>query len=208
VSGTTLTIHPNAVISASASFSFTFSLVASCTADLTLQTIPVQATLTDSATTIAGPPTVVTVTLSSTPVLPSVTANALDFGTLTWRESGYPIVQRGLTLTVSGPDGGCFRIADSWAIQIGSIGLSGPGGATVPGSSFIYLGPGGTVPAGMSAVGGPLGLSPTSMTVAQGDGSVASGSELTLELQLAPPSSAPPGVYTGTITIDVVQAGS
>jgi hypothetical protein len=207
VSGTTLTVAPNAVIATSTSYDFAFTLSPSCASAVTPQVIDVTSTFAYRGTTYPGPATTVTGTLVATPGVPSVSAQSVDFGTLVWEESGYPTVRQQLTLRVQVPDGMCSTMADAWQVQIRATALAGPGGATIPASAMVYEGSTGAVPAGVTATAGQQPLSGSGMTIATGTAAVPNGSSWSFVLALTPPSDAPPGVYGGEITLDVVSAG-
>jgi hypothetical protein len=138
-------------------------------------------------------------------VLPSVTAHAVDFGTVVWEPTGYPTVQRPLGLTILGP-AGCTTMADGWTVQLGTDGMTAPEGSTIPPAAMAYLGPSGNIPQGLVASTGPQSLSPTGVTIASGSASVADGSSWVISLEVSPPDETPPGTYSGTITVDILSA--
>jgi hypothetical protein len=150
--------------------------------------------------------TTIGATMGCLTVLPSASAQSIDFGTVVWDGSGYPTVQRPLTISILGP-AGCSTMADTWAIQVGTPGMTGPGGTTIPASAMAYAGSGGSVPTGMAVGSGGQPLNPAGTVIATGSSTVPNGSQWTILLELAPPGDAPPGPYTATISVDVVSAG-
>jgi hypothetical protein len=204
VSGRTLTITPNAKVSTTESYIFSINVSPSCTSATTLQNFSVASTFSYRSVRYTGPVTGFTGAMKRSAELPSVSAHAVDFGTVVWEVTGYPTVQRPLGITIHGP-AGCATMTNSWSVQIASPGMAASGGAAIPPGALIYLGPGGAVPQGMSAVPGPQPLKPTGIKIATGSATVVNGSSWIISLQIAPPDDTPPGTYTGTIIVDVVS---
>lgn len=141
---------------------------------------------------------------------PSVTATNLNFGQSTWQGAAYEPKGATLDMTIS-QNTNCTSIPDGWSIQISSNGMSRNGGdGTIAASDITYLGssPGIT---GLTPVASDQPLATTgdgSTKIADGSVAVISGTVWSAQFRLQPPASAPPGNYSGTITITVTSAGS
>lgn len=137
-------------------------------------------------------------------VRPTVSANGINFGTVVWDTSGYPAVTREMTISMIMPSG-CTTMGSDWAVQIGTLGLTAPGGAIIPASAIVYAGSS-NVPHGMTPLPGGQPLT-SGTTIATGSSSVPIGSSISVTLVLSPPSNVPPGNYTTTLVITTVAAG-
>jgi hypothetical protein len=210
-SGSTLTLTPNASIGAGGTHTFSFSLTpVSCETDAGTVAIsstvtfvgsgPIPGSAASLSAEISGEVTR-TITASGTP---------LDFGSSTWNGTDYSTVTGSLALTFSGTNGGqCSSAAGNWSIQISTDGLSGEDThEQIPASAITYLGTQSSVnvPNGLTAAGTDIPLAPgVSTTIASGDASFGGGVWNPM-FQLDPPSTAPPGAYSGTIRIEVINA--
>jgi hypothetical protein len=149
-----------------------------------------------------------TTTISATKgclsVVPSASAEAVNFETVVWDGTGYPDVSRNMTISITGPEG-CITMGDNWVVQMSSSNLTGPGGASIPASAIAHVGSS-SIPTGMSS--SPAGFLADGSVIATGSSSVVKGSDLTIEITLTPPDNAPPGIYTGTFTVTTGPAGN
>ncbi|MDQ3656979.1 MAG: hypothetical protein M3457_18135, partial [Chloroflexota bacterium] len=146
------------------------------------------------------------------PCAPTVSAsgNTLDFGTSRWNGTAYPTVPGTLTLTIDANSASCTGPDGNWSIQVGALGMTRVGGTeTILPASIAYGGSAasGAPPARISPVPGPVTLDGPG-TIATTATSTTAGGAWSVAFSLSPPVDAPPGTYTGTITIDIVAASS
>jgi hypothetical protein len=147
-------------------------------------------------------------TITAAPLCtPTVTlaGGSLDFGTLTWTGTNYPTGTAALAIQISSSGTGCSGFPASWSIQASTSVMNGTGGGTIPAEAISFTGTSGSAPADLTPSSAkPLG---SAQTIATGNASTAAGT-WTAGFSIAPPNTAPPGTYTGTITITVSSAGS
>lgn len=149
-----------------------------------------------------------TVTYDAVFCAPAVSlAGGGSFGTSTWDGDGYAPVNAifGLSfLRGGGPD--CGGFTNDWSVQLSSDGLTDGGDGHIVPSDISYVVS--DAPAGLTevATNQPLAATGTGTTkIADGSANVLPKSMWVFTLRLQPPSDAPPGDYTGTITVTIAS---
>ena len=140
----------------------------------------------------------------------SATGNSLDFGASAWNGVAYPPAAGALTLAIAATGSACSGLAGNWNIQVSALDMTSADGAhTIPPTSLTYTGSSSSAvpPAGIAPASGPAPLD-SARTIASTTASDSTGGSWSVAFVLSPPADAPPGVYTDTIVIDVVAAGS
>ncbi|HVL25680.1 MAG TPA: hypothetical protein VM450_16445 [Thermomicrobiales bacterium] len=134
---------------------------------------------------------------------PTVSAGAAEFGPLAWSGTGYGTANQSLMLTVGEAGSQCVG---EWQLQVSTIGMArtGGGGSIAP-ESLRYVGMSGA-PSGVTAAAGQH-LGSGAIPIASGNGPLAPASSWRVNLSLSPPSSAPPGNYSGILVFDTVVSG-
>jgi hypothetical protein len=197
-SGVSISVSTVAQATLLSNGAFPVSIAVPCSATAGTTNVTVTATL--SVAGIAGltnfVSTVPTTVTAATIQTPSVSASAVDFGSTTWNGSAYGSLPQSVTVGLTVPDTGC--VASQWKVQTSVSAMSRTGGGgSIPATAVSYLS-GSTTAGNVSAIGSPGSLA-TARTVATGSNASTSGN-LTLNLSLSPPNTAPIGTYTGTIT--------
>lgn len=134
---------------------------------------------------------------------PTVSAGEAGFGTLAWSRTGYGTANQSLTLTVGEAGSQCVG---EWQLQVSTIGMARTGGEGHIAPEFLsYVGMSGA-PSGVTAAARQQ-LGSGAIPIATGNGPLAPAPNWQMSLSLAPPSSAPPGDYSGILVIDTVVSG-
>ena len=146
---------------------------------------------------------VVTVTAAQTACTPTASINgaSLNFGSLAWNNGAYPSGNGGLAIQIASSGTNCTGFPTSWTVQAstGAMNRSG-GGGTIPANAVSYTGNGaGSPPSGL-APSSAKSLGGTAQVIATGNATTSTGT-WNAAFSLAPPTTSPPGTYTGTITI-------
>jgi hypothetical protein len=135
---------------------------------------------------------------------PTVSANSVDFGTSTWDGTAYPSTSANLDLTISATGESCSGAPANWSIQIGTGGMTGSNVGAIPPDAITYTG-GSEPPTGLTEASGPVTLDSKLTPIAIGSAEFSGSHIWNAGLELTPPDDAPPGDYSGTITISVVN---
>lgn len=133
---------------------------------------------------------------------PTVGAGSITFPDSTWNGTGYPATSGNVAFQISAStDSGCSGLTNGWTIQVSTAGMTGSG-SSIPSSATSYTGQVSSTQ-GVTPVSGSVTLSFTPQTIATGSTSVSNGAIWSASFRLQPPNSAPPGTYTGSITVTV-----
>lgn len=134
----------------------------------------------------------------------------IDFGTSRWTLTGYETVLANLQIDINPGEEGCTGIEPDWGIRISASALfsNQTGEAISPEHvSFIGSTPDSSPPPGVEpAVGSSTTLGELPASIAITTEADPGGGVWSTQLSLSPPDYTSPGIYEGTITIDVVQS--
>ena len=148
-----------------------------------------------------------TITYNAIHCAPAVNVFSASFGTSSWDGEGYTPVTATFGMAFrngGGPD--CGGFTDDWSVQISSDGLTDGGDGRIAPSDISYIFRAGVPSAGLTVVttNQPLVATGTGTTkIADGNSHVLPGALWNFTLRLQPPNDAPPGDYSGTITITI-----
>ena len=140
----------------------------------------------------------------------SLAGGSLDFGTLAWTGNQFPeSTPAPLAIQISSSGADCSGFPATWSIQASTTDLTNDDGGTIPADAISYTGTasGSMPPSNFSPETGPVALGTHVTTIANGNASTAPGT-WTAGFTIAPPTTALPGTYTGTISITVSVAGT
>jgi hypothetical protein len=153
----------------------------------------------------AGSNTVPLTASLAVPCTPTVSAGYLAFPDSAWNGGSYAPVSQNLGLTFA-TGTNCSGFVNSWSVQVSGTDMTRTGGGSIPANSISYAGesPG---PTGITPVQSDVVLSGSGQTIATGSSSVTGGTTWNAPFSLQPPPDAPPGDYSGTITITVASGG-
>lgn len=140
----------------------------------------------------------------------SATGDSIDFGSISRQGAGYSSSTGSIELTLTAASAGCTGTARNWTIQVSASIMDGPGDAEIPASAISYDGTAAKAspPTGLTTEQTPPALGTTSDSttrIATGSEIVESGATWDVAFRIDPPNDLPPGIYNGTITIDIAS---
>lgn len=170
------------------------------------------ATPVSPAADAAASPSALPATGATTPscVLPAASSGQANFGSAAVAGASYPTLTSTVSITVSLPAGATCLVPD-WSVAISVSDMISDSGEVIPAGAITFQNVSGLDAPGLTGAGTQPGAPLSSpQTIINGTGQTLGPANTTLTfpvtLELSPPPDAPPGAYSGAISVEVVAA--